>query len=164
MPRIAATAGWRWPLRGLSMVEVLVAVVVLAIGLLGLAGLQASGMRVGQSSMHRSHAAQLAYDMVDRLRANVADASAGRYDLALDAPAPTGATVAARDLQDWRERLKALPAGTGSVAVSGVEATVVVQWDDSRGAGVLRGGSAAEKAETARLQASQFQIAAQLAD
>jgi len=136
---------------------------VLSIGLLGLAGLQASGMRVGQSSLHRSQAAQLAYDMVDRMRVNFANAAS--YNLTLiDAP-PGGASIAARDLQDWRQRLQvALPAGNGSVAVNGAEVTVVVQWDDARGAGVLRSGTAAEQAETARLQASQFQITAQLAN
>lgn len=162
--RLAAASCRRQPPRGLSLIEVLVAVVVLSIGLLGLAGLQASGIRVGQSSLYRSHAAQLAYDMVDRMRANVSAANAGTYNLALNSAAPTGATVAERDLKDWRQRLASLPSGTGSVAVSGVEVTVVVQWDDTRGAGMLRGGSTAEQDETARLRASQFQITAQLAN
>lgn len=162
--RLAAASCRRQPPRGLSLIEVLVAVVVLSIGLLGLAGLQASGMRVGQSSLYRSLAAQLASDMVDRMRANVSAASAGTYNLALFAAAPAGATVAERDLKDWRQRLASLPSGTGSVAVNGVEVTVVVQWDHTRGAGVLRAGSTAEQDETARLRASQFQITAQLAN
>lgn len=137
---------------GVSLVEVLVAVVVLSIGLLGLAGLQASGMRVGQSSIYRSQAAQLAYDMVDRVRANFANASS--YNVAMGAAAPTGVTIAARDLQDWKKRLLGLPSGDASVAVNGSQVTVVVQWDDSRGADVLRGGT---------LQ-GQFQITAQLAN
>lgn len=146
---------------GVSLVEVLVAVVVLSIGLLGLAGLQASGMRVGQSSIYRSQAAQLAYDMVDRLRVNFANAA--DYNLALADAAPGGATIAARDLQDWRLRLLSLPSGTGSVAVNGADVTIVVQWDDTRGAGVLR-GSSADDAARIQLQASQFQITAQLAN
>ncbi len=146
---------------GLSLIEVLVAVVLLSVGLLGLAGLQASGMRVGQSSIHRSQAAQLAHDMIERMRANVANA--GAYDLALGDAAPACANVAACDLRDWRLRLQSLPAGTGAVTVSGPQATVLVQWDDSRGAGVLRGSAANDAART-QLRTTQFRITAQLAN
>jgi type IV pilus assembly protein PilV len=151
------------PLFGLTMIEVLVAVVVLAIGLLGLAGLQASGMRVGQSSIYRSQAAQFAYDMAERLRANTALAKGGSYDLALTAAAPTGTTITALDLQDWRMRLASLPAGTGSVAVAGSQATIVVQWDDSRGGAVQRGTSADDAARNA-LKTSQLTITAELSN
>jgi len=146
---------------GVSLIEVLVAVVLLSIGLLGLAGLQASGMRVGQSSIHRSQAAQLAQDIIERMRANVA--SAGAYDLALGDAAPACASVASCDLRDWRLRLQSLPAGAGAVTVSGRHATVLVQWDDSRGADVLR-ASAADDAARAQLRTTQFRITAQLAD
>lgn len=146
---------------GLSLVEVLVAVVLLSIALLGLAGLQASGMRVGQSSIHRSQAAQLAHDMIERMRANVAHA--GDYELELGAAVPPCTGAAACDLRDWRLRLQALPAGTGAVSVSGRQATVLVQWDDSRGAGVLR-GSAADDTARAALRATQLRITAQLAN
>jgi type IV pilus assembly protein PilV len=146
---------------GLSLIEVLVAVVLLSIGLLGLAGLQASGMRVGQSSIHRSQAAQLAHDMIERMRANATRAT--DYNLALGDAAPACASVAACDLRDWRMRLQSLPAGTGAVTVSGQRATVLVQWDDSRGAGVLRGSAAADAARTS-LRTTQFQITAQLAN
>jgi len=156
----APAARWRQQ-AGLSLVEVLVAVVLLSIGLLGLAGLQASGIRVGQSSTHRSQAAQLAHDMIERMRANAA--SAGAYNLTLGDAAPACASVAACDLRDWRLRLQSLPSGTGAVTVSGRQATVLVQWDDSRGAGVLR-GSAADDAARDSLRTTRFQITAQLAD
>lgn len=146
---------------GVSLVEVLVAIVVLSIGLLGLAGLQASGMRVGQSSIHRSQAAQLAYDMVDRLRVNFPNASA--YNLALNEPPPTTDTIAARDLRDWRRRLLSLPGGTGLVAVDGTEVTIVIQWDDTRGANVLRGTVDDDTARLAQ-QTAQFQLTTQLAN
>ena len=147
--------------RGVSLVEVLVAVVVLSIGLLGLAGLQASGMRVGQSSIHRSQAAQLAFDMIDRMRANIANS--GNYNLLITDPAPGGTTAAQRDLQDWRARLQALPGGVGSVAVAGSNVTIVVQWDDTRGGNVLR-GTAADDAERLALQSSQFSITTALSN
>jgi type IV pilus assembly protein PilV len=154
----AAAPPWRQP--GFSLVEVLVAVVLLSVGLLGLAGLQASGLRVGMSSIHRSEAAQLAQDMIERMRANAANA--GSYSLALGDAAPACASVAACDLRDWRLRLQSLPAGTGAVTVDGRQATVTVQWDDSRGADVLRGSAAADAERTA-LRATQLQITAQLA-
>ncbi len=146
---------------GVSLIEVLVAIVLLSLGLLGLAGLQASGVRVSQSSIHRSQAAQLAHDMIERMRANVAHA--GDYDLALGDPAPACASVAGCDLRDWRLHLQSLPAGTGAVTVSGRRATVLVQWDDARGAGVLRGSAADDEARSA-LQTMQFEITAQLAN
>lgn len=155
--------------RGVSLIEVLVAIVVLSIGLLGLAGLQASGMRVGQSSIHRSQAAQLAYDMADRIRANLA--AVKDYEIALTAAPPTGTTVAKRDLQDWRQRLRALPAGTGAVTLGASDVTIVVQWDDTRGAGTLRGTEedtsdvvAAQKEQLSKLQTSQFQLTVQLSN
>jgi type IV pilus assembly protein PilV len=147
--------------RGVSLVEVLVASVVLSIGLLGLAGLQASGLRVGQSSIYRSQAAQLAYDIVERMRVNLANAD--DYVLALDAAPPGGNSVAERDLRDWRLRLQALPAGTGSVARDGSTVTVVVQWDDARGASALR-GSAEDDAAHVALRTAQFQLSSRLAN
>lgn len=159
-----ATLGCATPRRrqaGLSLIEVLVALVLLAIGLLGLAGLQASGMRVGLGSVQRSQAVQLAQDMIERLRANVANA--GSYDLALADAAPACASLTSCDLRDWRQRLMALPGGTGAVSVRGLQATVLVQWDDSRGGGALRGSAAADAAR-GRLRTTQLQVTARLAD
>ena len=57
---------------GFTLIEVLIAMLVLAVGLLGLAGLQATSLKNNQSAYNRSQATQLAYDMADRMRANVA--------------------------------------------------------------------------------------------
>ena len=59
---------------GFTLIEVLIAMLVLAVGLLGLAGMQATGIRNNLSAYNRSLATQLAYDMADRMRSNVADA------------------------------------------------------------------------------------------
>src|SRR5882762_5337274 len=80
--------------RGLSMIEVLVAVVIISLGLLGMAGLQASGMRTSQSAFYRAQAAQFTNDMAERMRANLGDAR--NYTLALTATAPTGTSVQLR--------------------------------------------------------------------
>jgi type IV pilus assembly protein PilV len=121
---------------GFTLVEVLVAIVVLSLGLLGLAALQFSGLRAGQSSMYGAQAAQLATDMADRLRANAGQAR--DCSLSLTAATPTSpATACERDLVEWRNRLRALPGGTGGVEVDlGANlVTVTVQWDDSRAGG-----------------------------
>ena len=59
---------------GFTLIEVLISMLILAVGLLGLAGLQATGLRNNLSAYNRSQATQLAYDMADRMRANVDDA------------------------------------------------------------------------------------------
>lgn len=130
MPIRAATSQ-----RGLTLIEVLIAVLVLSIGLLGLAGLQATSLQFNHSANLRSQATNLAYEMTDRMRANRDAALNGQYNLALTAT-PSAGTVPGDDLTAWRDALSdRLPSGAGSVQVDGNGiATVVVQWDDSRGA------------------------------
>lgn len=60
-------------IKGFSLVEVLVAVVILSTALLGLVGLQTAGVRNVMNSYNRTQASQLASSMADRMRANVAD-------------------------------------------------------------------------------------------
>lgn len=127
---------------GFTLLEVLVAMLVLAIGLLGLAGLMASSMRNNLSASHRTQATWMAYDIIDRMRANraVAVAVTGGYVTAMgtaatcSAAAPTG-TIPAQDIAAWKSQLAcALPAGNGSIAKIGAAgARIVIQWDDSRG-------------------------------
>lgn len=56
--------------RGISLIEVLVSLMILALGLLGLSGLQSRAMLTSQSSYYRSIAADLAADLAERIRAN----------------------------------------------------------------------------------------------
>ncbi len=109
--------------RGFTLLEILIAVVVLSVGLLGLAALQNTGTRVNHSAQLRTLATQLAHDMLDRLRANQAGVRAGLYHL--PTPADNGcyggdlctpAQLAAEDLLQWRQALTdALPDGQGVV-------------------------------------------------
>ncbi len=66
--------------QGLSMIEILVAVIVMAIGLLGLASLQVNGLRSNQNAYLRSQATTLAADIADRMRRNSGAAIAGQYN------------------------------------------------------------------------------------
>jgi len=134
---------------GFTLIEVLISMLVLAVGLLGLAGLQATGMRNNLSAYTRSQATQLAYDMADRMRTNSVDAStygASTYitidpvsDAAVQASctaianACSTAQMAEQDLFEWNRDLTAiLPAGVGDIAVAGTLFTITVNWDDNR--------------------------------
>lgn len=121
--------------RGLSLLEVLVAIVILSLGLLGMAGLQAASLRTSQGSFYRAQAAQYADDMAERMRANLGQARS--YGLALADAAPTGTSVRDRDLADWLAKLRSLPGGDGSVAIDLANnlVTITVQWDDTRAGG-----------------------------
>ena len=123
-------------MRGFTLLEVLVAIVVLSIGLLGLAGLMASSLKNSHSAYQRTQATWLAYDALDRMRANRQVALAGGYNLALGAT-PGGSDLAATDLGEWDAALtNTLPAGDGSIAVAaGGAVKVIVQWNDTRGTG-----------------------------
>ena len=123
--------------QGFSLVEVLVSLVVLSIGLLGLAALQTRSLASTHNAALGSQATLLAGDISDRMRANREQALAGKYDLGLDdAAAAKGATgVTLQDLQQWKAALALLPGpGKGSVQVVGSTATVIIEWDDSKGA------------------------------
>lgn len=121
---------------GFTMVEVLVAVLVLSIGLIGLASLQGVSLQFNNSAYLRSQATNLAYDMADRVRANRQVAlNSGAYNLDPADAAPVPGDLASTDLAEWRTALQTmLPAGTGGVTVAaGGALTVVVCWDDTRG-------------------------------
>jgi type IV pilus assembly protein PilV len=66
---------------GFTLLEVLVALFVLAIGLLGLAMLQTTGLRFNTNSYSRTQATYVAYDIAERMRANASGFTAGKYDV-----------------------------------------------------------------------------------
>jgi len=55
---------------GFSLVEVLIALVIMSVGMLGIAGLYVEGMKAGRTSTFRHHAVTVASDVADRIRAN----------------------------------------------------------------------------------------------
>lgn len=143
---------------GVGLVEILVAVVVLGLGLLGVAAMQSLALRNSQSSMQRSQAVVQAYAMADAMRANPAQAIAGAYDTGgrqcVGAPPTQGGTLAAADRASWLQSLgKSLgenPSTCGLVACASSLCTIEVRWDDSRG-GHVGGESGADK-QTFRMQ------------
>lgn len=122
---------------GFTLLEVMVAIIVLSLGLLGLAGLQAATLRNNQTAHYRAIAIQQTYDMADRLRANQAGVIAGNYNN-LDASIPaspdcvagvcTPANMAVADHSQWNNNnARMLPGGTGTVvgtAAAGFDITI----------------------------------------
>ena len=122
--------------KGFSLVEVLVALVLLSVGLLGLAGLQTRGVRDNHGAYLRTQATLCVKDLVDRMRANRPAALAGDYDIGFGVVAAGGETVAAQDLNQWLQSLAQLPGpGQGRVVVDKTSRRVLIDvaWDDSRG-------------------------------
>lgn len=133
-PRLHCIRGRRSAAGGFSLMEVLVALLVTSVGLLGLAALQAVSLKQNHGAYLRSQATQLAHDMAERLRGNRQQALGGAYDV--DFGETGGAGLAATDLTEWQARIDALlPAGDGAVSVHAASgrATIQVRWDDSRG-------------------------------
>lgn len=118
--------------RGFSMVEVLVAAVVLSIGMLGLAGLQMRTLRNNQSSLERAIAVVQTHAIADALRGDRVNASTDAFDVAVGAADPAGATFAAAIIADWRQNLRnELGANAkGGIDCTGFVCTITVQWDE----------------------------------
>lgn len=141
MPVIKTAMQRRSAQGGYTLLEILIAAILLTGGLIGLATMQVNGTRLNNSAYLRTQANIQAYDIIDRMRANQAEARTGGYDILLTDPTPA-ATATARDIDlvQWRGALAYyLPAGTGAIErVSGgapdqpARITVTVQWNDGR--------------------------------
>ncbi len=132
---------------GIALIEVLVAVLVLAVGLLGMAAMQVQSSQMTNGAAQRTQAILLTADMMDRVRANRANAA--DYDGISVDPAVTtcatdyaplaSATVSANDITEWSNLVVCLlPEGTGTVTVDNTtgEVVVVVDWSKADADGV----------------------------
>lgn len=120
--------------QGFSLLDVLIAVLVLAIGVLGAALLQLHALRYSASAADQTQAIFIAYDMLDRMRANSADLS--RYATSVSPgcdPQPPATSILATDLADFAQAVSCqLPGGQGTVAIDGQQATVTLTWSEER--------------------------------
>jgi type IV pilus assembly protein PilV len=139
-------------MQGVTMIEVLVSMLVLSLGLLGVAGLQNTSLRSNQSAYFRSQATAIASDIMDRMRSNPDGVANGHYDAIDSANLPNdpacidtangcnAADLAAHDARDWALNvLSVLPTATGTVVVDNMGTAgdasddvfiVTVNWSD----------------------------------
>lgn len=126
---------------GFAMLEVLIAILVVSIGLLGIARLQTAGIRFNHTSYLKSQAALQAHDMADRLRENQLGVSSGAYDNLSGSSSDPGCIasgcaagqLAQYDYHTWSQANTALlPAGQGSVTRQGNAFLITVRWDGDR--------------------------------
>ena len=149
--------------RGMSLIEVMVSVLVLGIGLLGIAAMQSMALRGGQSSHESIQVVMATNAIIEAMRANRANAAS--YNGTYTAP-PSGTTLAMRDLEEWMAALQGVadtnpatptPAqpvlgATARATIAGCPNACVItlQWDDSR-AGADQGGAARTIVTEARI-------------
>lgn len=152
-PVIASFQGNRAPqrARGFTLIEILVTMFILAIGLLGLAGLTTEGMKNNQGAYLRTQASILAYDMVDRIRANknqaagyqgfsTVNASTTLPSCVSDAAGCTAVDRVTADLAEWTRHVQGagagvamLPGGQGRIFFDGTSSiyTITIIWQET---------------------------------
>ena len=117
--------------QGMTLIEVLVALLILTVGLLGAAAVQLNALKYTDSSRMTSQASFIAYDMMDRIRAN----SGADYTIT---PPTSGNLSVARDqdLYDFTTKISNFggPTATGSIALNQRVYTITITWSDARAA------------------------------
>jgi type IV pilus assembly protein PilV len=112
---------------GMTLIEVLVTLVIISVGLLGVAAMQLTTVRNNYDAFVRSTAAVLAADMLDRMRSNRRDALNSLYVVNYEAT-PTGTTIPAAEMRAWKTVLaNQLPQGDGQITFDAVRRIVRIQ-------------------------------------
>lgn len=129
---------------GFSMIEVLVALVVLAIGLLGFALLQTMNLRFTQSANYRTQATNLAYDLLDQMRANrfqaawYAESTGASFNAGdvtdIECSRPIGAVTIQASSDRWKCQVARVlgPSASAEVTYNNGDVTVEISWGDHR--------------------------------
>ena len=153
---------------GFSLIEVLISLIILSVGLLGIAAMVSESLKSKDSSYYRSQALDYAAAIVDRMRANRAMATANAYDVNFGgtgsnagAPADNCTTtkcsssqLASVDLAEWQNDIgNALPGFSNGTLASGEVSTVTVgqmtqvnvtvQWNDARASSAVASAASA---------------------
>ena len=125
---------------GFNLVEVLIALIIMSIGMLGIAGLYVNSLQAGRTSMFQHHAVTLAGDVADRIRANPTAGATYAGDGANNSCVSTTATCTADEMAEndiflWdAQAAESLPNGaveiTRNAGVSPPEYTIRVTWEE----------------------------------
>lgn len=123
--------------RGVGLVEVLIAVLVLSFGMLGLVGLQTWSLRNNQSALERGMATVQTHSVVDAMRADRVNALTGAYNIELEDDSPTGTSYRDVSIAAWRASLRQAlnNTATGQIDCNGRFCDITVQWNDARAQG-----------------------------
>lgn len=122
-------------MRGISLIEVMVSVLVLGVGLLGIAAMQSVALRGGQSSLESTQAVMQTTAIIEAMRANWRNAA--EYNTAMMCEAKTGTSLAVNDLNHWVDSLQdTIGSGAcGQISDCPGACVITVRWDDSRAGG-----------------------------
>ena len=133
--------------KGLTLIEVMIALAVFSFGLLALAALMASGLKYNTSALHRSYATSQAYDMADRMRANrigldnynsLSGIGTDPDCIKTEIGCPPN-EMAQYDAWQWNcDNARLLPEGTGTVSLESSDPdiyAITVSWNDDRDPG-----------------------------
>lgn len=143
----------RIQLKGATLIEILVALLILSFGLLGMAALQARALKGNQSSMQRTQAVMMSYYILDAMRVDRNSAKSLNYNTGsltgttigpiCNPAAVTGTTLADNNLKHWIQSLKTTIGKAGDTTTCGAVlcdadgiCRVQVRWDDSRAGGL----------------------------
>lgn len=131
---------------GYIMLEVLIAILVVSLGFLGWTGIGLRGLRWVNDSMYRTKAVYLAYQMTDRVRANLPGASSGAYNALVGTASNPGcvatnctvAQMALADYYEWNTEAAALiPSGKGVICLDSTPDDGTIASADCDGAGTV---------------------------
>ena len=134
---------------GFTLLEILVAMLVVALGILGVVATNVASIKMQADSANRALAGLYAQDILDRMRANkkqalgTGGAPGPLYNRSMgqSPPTPPLTTLASKDLSSWFTNLqRGLPAGDAAITVTSAgNVTVTIQWNEREN----RGSSAA---------------------
>lgn len=129
---------------GVSLIEVMIAVFIAAIGVLGAAAMQLNSLKYTDSAEVSSQASFIAYDLLDRIRANPEPASRLQDYAFNTADDVKGSLVGIQrsDLVNFKNLVQQLPLGRALVVLdlNGRTVTVTINWDESRAQGGTQQG------------------------
>ncbi len=126
---------------GLSIIESLISLLIISVGLLGIAALQLTSLQQNSSAHWHSQAVWYSYEMTDRISANnnaFNDYSGidtdDDFDQDCQAAPCTAAQMATSDAEEWASMLSNLPGGRGIItSPSANMLTVSIMWNDNSG-------------------------------
>ncbi len=127
----------RYQQRGVTIIESMIALLVISVGLLGIAALQLTSMKQNNTALQNSKAVWIAYTMADRVRANsnvfvnyVGVNTEGDYNQQCTAAPCSALEMVDADADDWIDEVSVLPSGYGEILGNANTLTITVMWDD----------------------------------